>query len=188
MNFNRDSVRSIGWAFVLTLCAVPVAALTLRVNAVKGKVHETEKQMVSLQREIVFLETEFKTRANQQQLKALNDVEFGYKAPRAAQYIEGEPPLASLGGPRAPGAPEPIRVANAEVESADSPLLALVSPLTGQPAAAHTPDAADSVETGQSSPHVPAQATGDIVGDAIEAADLDERLGRIELPGTDEGQ
>ena len=62
MNLTRDRVRSIGWAFVLTLCAALSAALMLRVNAVKGQVHEAEQRVIRLRHEIVFLETEFKTR------------------------------------------------------------------------------------------------------------------------------
>jgi hypothetical protein len=46
-------------------------------------------------------------------LKALNDVEFGYQAPTASQYLEGERQLAMLAKPRAPDAPAPIRVASA---------------------------------------------------------------------------
>jgi hypothetical protein len=113
MNLTRDRLRSIGWAFVLTVCFALLMALTFRVNAVKSEVRLAERQIVNLQREKVFLETEFEARANQQKLKAINDVEFGYSAPRAEQYIEGERQLASLGKPRAPGAPQMIRVASA---------------------------------------------------------------------------
>ena len=113
MNLTRDRVRSIGWAFVLTVCFALTMALTFRVNAVKSQVRLAERQLVSLQRHKLFLETEFEARSNQQQLKAINDVEFGYEAPRAEQYIEGERMLASLGKARGPDAPAPIRVASA---------------------------------------------------------------------------
>lgn len=139
MNLTRDRVRSIGWAFVLTVCAALTLGLTFRVNAVKSEVRLAERQIVALKREKTFLETEFLTRASQQQLKSLNDVEFGYQAPTAGQYIEGERQLASLGKPRAPGAPAPIRVASAAAVEDEMPFQAMVSPLTGKAMAAEVP-------------------------------------------------
>jgi hypothetical protein len=121
MKLTRDRVRSIGWVAVLTVCGALTMGLTLRVNAVKSQVRLTERQIVSLQRQKNLLETEFETRANQQQLTALNDVEFGYQAPTASQYLEGERQLAALAKPRAPDAPTPIRVASAA--DAEPPML-----------------------------------------------------------------
>jgi hypothetical protein len=161
MNLTRDRVRSIGWAFILTVCAAMTLALTFRVNAVKSQVRLAERQIVALRQEKMFLETEFETRANQQSLKTLNDVEFGYEAPTAGQYIEGERQLAALGKPRAPGAPTPIRVATASVEEDAGAFPAMVSPLTGKAMAAE----------------VPAQGTRK----PADAAGLKERLARIEL-------
>ncbi len=134
MNLTRDRVRSIGWAFILTVCFALVVALTFRVNAVKSQVKLAERQIVSLQQEKMLLETEFETRGNQQQLRALNEVEFGFEAPTAGQYIEGERSLASLGVPRAADAPAPIRVASAAGTGDDNAFPAMVSPLTGKPA------------------------------------------------------
>src|SRR5688572_3301464 len=127
MNLTRDRLHSIGWVTLLTLCTAMTAGLTLRVNAAKSEVYQAERKIVSMRSEITFLQTEFQTRSNQQQLKALNDVEFGYVAPRAQQYIEGERQLAVIGKPRAPGAPSPIRVATATKEDAKAPVLAMVS-------------------------------------------------------------
>ena len=163
MNLTRDRVRSIGWAFILTVCAALTLALTFRVNAVKSQVRLAERQIVSLRQEKLFLETEFETRANQQQLKSLNDVEFGYEAPTAGQYIEGERQLASLGKARAPGAPSPIRVAVASTGEEESSFPAMVSPLTGKAIAAEVP------------------AEG--VRKPTSAAGLKERLARIEARG-----
>lgn len=173
MNLTRDRVHSIGWISVLLICTAVTVALTLRVNAVKSHVHDVEKRIVYVQRDIDFLETEFQTRSNQQALKQLNDLEFGYKAPVAAQYIEGERQLAALGKAAAPGAPQPIRYANAERTAQDdsgSPLLAMVSPVPGATAA------------------VPEQPVKTVKGRdpertelARDAADLGKRLARIEL-------
>ena len=139
MNLTSDRIRSIGWVSVLLICGALTIALTLRVNAVKSQVHDTERRIVWVQQDIDFLQTEFQTRSNQQALKQINDLEFGYKAPVAGQYIEGERQLAALGMAAGPGAPKPIRYANAEKatsEQAGTGLLAMVSPVTGATAAA----------------------------------------------------
>jgi hypothetical protein len=134
---------------VLLVCGAFSLALMLRVNAVRSQVMGSEKKIAYLQRDIDFLQTEFQTRSNQQQLKMLNDVEFGYEAPRAEQYIEGERQLAALGKAPAPGAPQPIRYASADEaapaqEDNGSRLLAMVSPVTGvAPAAAKTASKTD---------------------------------------------
>lgn len=176
MNLTRDRVRSIGWISVLLVCGALTIALTLRVNAVKSQVHDVEKSIVYVQRDVDFLETEFQTRANQQALNQLNDLEFGYKAPSAGQYIEGERQLAALGKAAAPGAPQPIRYANAEKPGQDgsgSGLLAMVSPVTGATAAV---------------PEQPVKIAPTVKGRdpernelARDAANLGKRLARIEL-------
>ncbi|WP_209347036.1 hypothetical protein [Pontixanthobacter sp. CEM42] len=127
-------LRQIGWFVALSICVTGFVALTFRVNAVKSEVRLAERTIVALEREKLLLETEFQTRANQQQLANWNRVEFGYQAPKADQYLENERELASLGMPRAVGAPDPIRVAMAPKEAEQGGFPAFVSPLTGQPA------------------------------------------------------
>jgi hypothetical protein len=156
MNLTRDRLRSIGWAAVLLGCLAFTIALTFRVNAVKSEVRLIERQIVAVKQDKQFLETEFLTRGNQQQLRNLNEVEFGYQAPGSAQYLEGERQLATLGMPRAADAPMPIRLARS---SAGAPAPAMVSPLTGRAMAAEVPAAG------------PAEP--------ITAAGLDDRLSRI---------
>jgi hypothetical protein len=177
MNLTRDRVHSIGWMTVLLVCGALSLALMLRVNAVKSRVAMSEKHIVYLKRDIDFLQTEFQTRSNQQQLKTLNDVEFGYEAPRAEQYIEGERQLAALGKAPAPGAPAPIRYASADGvadgesvgSSSGAQLLAMVSPVTGTaPAAAKS--AADTSSDKDESKAL-----------ARDARNLGKRLARIEV-------
>ncbi len=139
MNLTRDRLRSIGWAALLIVCFTLLVALTFRVNAVKSQVRLAERQIVAIKQDKLLLETEFETRANQQQLKSLNDVEFGYQAPTAGQYLEGERQLAALGKPRSADAPSPIRVASAAGVSDASVLPAMVSPLSGRAMAAEVP-------------------------------------------------
>ncbi len=124
-------LRQIGWVVALTICTIVFVALTFRVNAVKSEVRLAERHIVSLERDKQILETEFETRANQQQLANWNKVEFGYSAPRAEQYLESERQLAQLGLSRDASAPEPIRVAHA-AEAGEAGFPAMVSPLTGK--------------------------------------------------------
>lgn len=181
MNFTSDRIRSIGWISVLVVCGAITVGLTLRVNAVKSQVHDTEKRIVYVQQDIDFLETEFQTRSNQQALREINDLEFGYKAPVAGQYIEGERQLAALGKPAGPGAPQPIRYANAEQAGEDGgsagkgeggSLLAMVSPVTGATAAA-LPEGAKGARASGRDPEREAIAR--------DAAALGKRLARIEV-------
>ncbi len=126
-------LRQIGWAVVLATCFALFAALTFQVNAVKSSVALAERQIIALEREKLVLETEFQARASQQQLGNWNRVEYGYLTPSADQYLENERQLASLGIERGIGAPEPIRVARAAPQEEEAGLLAMVSPVTGQP-------------------------------------------------------
>jgi hypothetical protein len=125
-------LRQIGWAVVLAICVAGFTALTFKVNTVKSEVALAERAIIGLEREKLVLETEFQARANQQQLADWNRVEYGYLTPAANQYLDNERQLAALGMERGLGAPAPIRVAKAAPEEDDG-LLAMVSPVTGQP-------------------------------------------------------
>ena len=133
MMHSGSRLRQIGWVVALSICTIIFAVLTFRVNAVKSDVRLAEREIIALEREKMVLETEFQTRANQQQLANWNRVEFGYKAPSADQYLENERQLASLGLPRNTSAPNPIRVARAPVGGEETMFPDLVSPLTGRP-------------------------------------------------------
>ena len=160
---SASALRRIGWAALLGLCCALLFGLSLKVNAVKSEVRRTENRILALKRETLYLETEYETRANQQQLAAWNAVDFGYVAPTAGQYLENVRQLAALGKPAGPGAPTPIRVAAAPSETPASVLPALVSPLTGK-----SIEDADEDETATPVDHAKA------------AASLGERLGKVE--------
>ncbi|MGV3512473.1 MAG: hypothetical protein ACO1OX_10770 [Novosphingobium sp.] len=135
---TASRLRSVGWLVLLGVCLALVVALAFRVNALRSQIHHAEARIVALKQEKMYLETEFETRSNQQQLKAWNDVEFGYAAPNASQYLEGERQLAQLSMPATPDAPAPIRVASVDdsvIASAAFP--AMVSPLSGKPFASN---------------------------------------------------
>jgi len=126
-------LRQIGWAAALLACFGLFLGLSFRVHAVKSEVLLAEREIIALKSETLELETEFQTRASQRQLADWNAVEFGYSAPRADQYLEGERQLASLGSPLGPNAPAPIRVARADVPHDSAAPARMVSPLTGEP-------------------------------------------------------
>ena len=127
----HSRIRRVGWFAALAVCAMLYLSLHLKVHAVRSEVIRSERQIVALEQQKLLLETEFQTRSNQLQLEEWNRVDFGYTAPTAAQFLENERQLASFGSPRAPGAPEPIRVASTSGEAPAYPKL--VSPLTGKP-------------------------------------------------------
>jgi hypothetical protein len=129
----QSRLRRIGWIAALALCTLCYLALHLKVHAVQSEVIRAERLIVQLEDEKLLLETEFATRASQEQLASWNRVEFGYTAPKAAQFIENERQLARFGTPRLPGAPEPIRVASLAGGEEAPPFPQFVSPLTGEP-------------------------------------------------------
>jgi hypothetical protein len=126
-------IRRLGWIAVLALCTALYLMLHLKVHAVKSDVIRSERQIVRLEQENLLLETEFESRANLLQLSAWNQVDFGYTAPTASQFIENQRQLASFGTPRSPGTPEPIRVARTGGGGEMPNFPKLVSPLTGKP-------------------------------------------------------
>ena len=129
---TSTQARSLGWAAILGVCLAAVVVLSFKVHAVRSEVLLAERQLIALERETMLLETEFETRASQRQLAEWNAVEFGYAAPRAGQFLDGERQLASLGEVRGPDAPAPIRLASAdaaEVAAADAPMR---SPISGE--------------------------------------------------------
>ena len=145
---TRNRFQSLASFAVIAICAVLTLALMVKVNAVRRDLRQTERRIAALHHENLFLETEFETRASQQQLEALNAVDFGYHAPAAGQYVEGERQLALLGKLPGPGAPSPLRVASAGSNEQVPLFTAMVSPLTGKPLGAEpalstAPDRAD---------------------------------------------
>lgn len=169
---TTSRLRSVGWLVLLGLCLALVVALAFRVNALRSQIHHAEARIVALKQEKMYLETEFETRSNQQQLKAWNDVEFGYAAPNASQYIEGERQLAALSVPATPDAPAPIRVASVDdsvIASAAFP--AMVSPLSGKALASN-----DSKVAGDATDEDRSARTVDHA-EAVET--LKDRLGKV---------
>jgi hypothetical protein len=208
MSVSARRLRSIGWLALLAVCATLVMVLTLRVNALRSQVRREENHIVALREETMYLQTEFETRASQQQLKAWNDVDFGYVAPSAGQYLENERQLAMLGKPAGPDAPAPVRLAElgdsatglsgdgastsgtAAVAYTGPSFPAMVSPLTGKPAGNAV--RSDAVMHAPAGERLLASDHGDAGGEADSRADhaaataaLGDRLGHVDLGAAD---
>jgi hypothetical protein len=130
---QESRLRRMGWIALLAICTILYLGLHLKVHAVRSEVVRSERQIVALEDEKTLLETEFETRASQQQLASWNRVEFGYAAPTASQFVGNERQLARFGTPRAAGAPEPIRVAALASGETPPAFPKFLSPLTGKP-------------------------------------------------------
>jgi hypothetical protein len=169
MNISRGSLNAIGWGTALAICFALTMALTMRVNAVKSQVTLANRQIAQLSQEKLYLETEFETRASQPQLRVMNDIDFGFVAPSAGQYLKSERDLAALGKPAAPDAPQPIRVA-AATDGATS-----AQPAGGATLAGRLIGVARAAE-------VPAEMPAESQRQPLKVASLNERLSRLDRP------
>jgi hypothetical protein len=169
MNITRGSLNAIGWGTALAICFALTVVLTMRVNAVKSQVALADRQIAQLTQEKLYLETEFETRASQPQLRAMNDIDFGFVAPSAGQYLKSERDLAALGKPAGPDAPQPIRVA-AATDSVASSL-----PAGGTTLAGRLIGAARAAE-------IPADMAAESQRQPLKVASLNERLSRLDRP------
>lgn len=98
MKLAAKRLEGIGWLALVFLVAILLYPLSLSVATLRSDLVRTDRQIVSVKKEIRYLETEFSARANLRQLEHWNKMEFGYAAPKASQYLEGERALANLGG------------------------------------------------------------------------------------------
>jgi hypothetical protein len=108
---KQTRIRNSLWLAALGVVAALYLTLQYRVNAMHSAVEGAELQIAQLQDRNNLLEAEFQVRSNQVRLGQINQLDLGLSAPGAEQFLDGERGLAMLGGPRAEGAPEPIRVA-----------------------------------------------------------------------------
>lgn len=91
-------LQSIFWLLLVTLGAIAVYLVSLRVASERTELARVERQILSAKREIRYLETEFGARASMRQLERWNSENFRFSTPTAAQYLDGERALASLEG------------------------------------------------------------------------------------------
>lgn len=119
---SRTRLPSLLWTGSVVMATALSLVLTLQVKAVHSDIAETEKAIVSTKQQLAVLETEFQTRARQQQLVRWNEVEFGYVAPRADQFLDGRAELAALGKPAQIMDPAPMRMAEAAAPGVVAPV------------------------------------------------------------------
>mgnify|MGYP003634010055 FL=1 len=98
MKLAVKRLEGIGWLALVLLVAILLYPLSLSVATLRSDLTRTDSKIVSIKKEIRYLETEFSARANLRQLERWNKLEYGYVSPTASQYLDGERALANLGG------------------------------------------------------------------------------------------
>ncbi len=98
MKLAVKRLEGIGWLALVFLVAILLYPLSLSVATLRSDLARTDSKIVSVKKEIRYLETEFSARANLRQLEHWNKLEYGYVSPNASQYLDGERALANLGG------------------------------------------------------------------------------------------
>ena len=98
MKLAVKRLEGIGWLALVFLVAIMLYPLSLSVATLRSDLDRTDSQIVAIKKDIRYLETEFSARANLRQLEHWNKLEYGYVAPTAEQYLDGERALANLGG------------------------------------------------------------------------------------------
>lgn len=98
MKLAVKRLEGIGWLALVFLVAILLYPLSLSVATLRSDLTRTDSKIVSVKKEIRYLETEFSARANLRQLEHWNKLEYGYVSPKASQYLDGERALANLGG------------------------------------------------------------------------------------------
>ena len=95
MAFKRLS--KMGWPVTIGLCLLCIHMLGLYVAPLRTELRDTERQIRDRKSQIAYLEAELSARASLDRLNRINEMMYGYVAPRPDQYLDGEQALASLG-------------------------------------------------------------------------------------------
>lgn len=152
-------LQSIFWALLVTLGALTVYFISLRVATERNELARVEAQIYRTKGDIRYLETEFGARASMRQLEMWNAQEFRYSTPSADQYLDGERELANLDGIEANG---PVYVAapvmTAMVESKQD-LPSAGDSASASPAASRIRESIAIVETAKAAEPKPEQAS-----------------------------
>lgn len=90
-------LKALGWIVLIFIVLIALYPLSLSVATLRSDLARTEREIVQTKAKIRYLETEYATRASLSQLETWNELGYGYVAPRADQYLEGERALANLG-------------------------------------------------------------------------------------------
>ncbi len=115
MTLAFKRLKNLGWVALVFVVLISLYPLSLSVGALRSNLDRTESEIVRMKKEMRYLETEFATRASMQQLEQWNQLEYGYSAPTAAQFLNGERALANLGEGH-DGIKKPVRVASLTID------------------------------------------------------------------------
>lgn len=137
-------LQSIFWVLLVTMGAIAVYLVSLRVASERTELARVERQILAAKHDIRYLETEFGARASMRQLERWNSENFRFSTPTAVQYLNGEKALASLEGitPNGPAyVATPVMTAMVETP-ADVPASAAKAISAPAPVRAETADRA----------------------------------------------
>lgn len=98
MTLAMKRLKNIGWLALVFLVLILLYPLSLHVASLHSDLVSVDRRIMETKREISFLQAELRTRASLQQLEEWNTLLYGYQPPSAAQFLEGEAELASIGG------------------------------------------------------------------------------------------
>ncbi len=97
MSSKTNPLRNIGWFALIFLVVILLYPLSLNVATLRSDLMKVDREILATQKHINYLQAELKTRANLQQLEEWNELLYGFKAPTAAQFADGDRALANLG-------------------------------------------------------------------------------------------
>jgi hypothetical protein len=115
------SFKSVVWVAMIGAAALTCYMFSLRVAEERAGLAELDAQITRVEGSIRTLKTELGTRGRVQQLEHWASAEFGFTAPRASQYLDGEVTLARLELPADNEAEAPMRMAGAAPAPATRP-------------------------------------------------------------------
>lgn len=128
-------LKGLGWFASCVAIVLGFYLVSLQVAAERKKLDRMNTQILTAQRDIRALETEFDTRANLAQLERWNGDTLALAAPIAGQYVSDEAQLASMDVTSGGGAM--IQTASLVVPSAPVGLPAVPTPNPDLPAVPH---------------------------------------------------
>ncbi|MEQ1509251.1 MAG: hypothetical protein ABL909_02465 [Sphingopyxis sp.] len=102
MMFAARKLQGIGLIMLLTICALIVYPISLRVSATRAELQRVEREIAETKQQNRMLEGDIAVLANLHQLDRWNSEFFAYTAPTSSQYLSGERDLASLNSLRPP--------------------------------------------------------------------------------------
>jgi hypothetical protein len=114
MTLAMKRLKNIGWLALVFLVLIMLYPLSLHVASMHSDLVNVDHKIMSTKREISFLQAELRTRASLQQLEEWNKLLYGYQPPTAAQFLEGEAELASIGGSSPVAKPVMVAVSSSD--------------------------------------------------------------------------